>query len=120
VALRGVRGATCLEVDDADHMRDRVVELLTAMLDLNALSTDDLVSVVLTATPDLHSSFPATAARSVGLGDVPLLSAQEVDVTGALPRVVRVLAHVETDLARRAVTHVYQHGAEVLRQDLAQ
>ena len=120
MALRAVRGATCLDVDDADHMRDRVVELLRAMLEQNGLSTDNLVSVILTATPDLRSSFPATAARSVGLGDVPLLSAQEVDVTGALPRVVRVLAHVDTELARRAITHVYQHGAEVLRQDLAQ
>jgi chorismate mutase len=101
-------------------MRDRVVELLRAMLELNGLTVENLVSVILTATPDLHSSFPATAARTLGLGEVPLLCAQEMDVTGALPRVVRALAHVETGQARGAIWHVYQHGAEVLRLDLAQ
>ena len=120
MALRGIRGATCLDVDDAEQMRDRVVELVAAMLDRNGLTVDDLVSIVFTATPDLRSEFPAAAARGLGLGDVPLLCAQEIDVAGALPRVVRVLAHAETALARAAVTHVYLHGAEVLRKDLAQ
>jgi chorismate mutase len=120
VALRGIRGATCLDVDDAEHMRDRVVELVAAMLERNGLTVDDLVSVVFTATPDLRSEFPAAAARELGLGDVPLLCAQEIDVVGALPRVVRVLAHAETALDRDQVTHVYLNGAEVLRKDLAQ
>jgi chorismate mutase len=120
VALRGIRGATCLDVDDAEHMRVRVVELVGVLLERNQLSVDDLVSVVFTATPDLRSEFPAAAAREIGLGDVPLLCAQEIDVRGALPRVVRVLAHAETPLARAEVTHVYLNGAEVLRKDLAQ
>jgi chorismate mutase len=96
------------------------VELVAAMLERNGLTVDDLVSVVFTATPDLRSEFPAAAARELGLGDVPLLCAQEIDVVGALPRVVRVLAHAETALARDQVTHVYLNGAEVLRKDLAQ
>jgi chorismate mutase len=90
------------------------------MLRRNGIHTDDLVSIILTATPDLHSCFPATAARGLGLGDVPLLSAQELDIAGALPRVVRVLAHAEMVQPRHAVRHVYLRGAEVLRQDLAQ
>ena len=120
MALRGIRGATCLEVDSAEHMRDRVVELIRSMLERNQLTVDDLVSVVFTATSDLRSEFPAAAAREIGLGEVPLLCAQEIDVAGALPRVVRVLAHAETDLPRAEVTHVYLNGAEVLRKDLAQ
>jgi chorismate mutase len=101
-------------------MRDRVVELIRSMLERNQLTVDDLVSVVFTATSDLRSEFPAAAAREIGLGEVPLLCAQEIDVAGALPRVVRVLAHAETDLPRAEVTHVYLNGAEVLRKDLAQ
>ena len=120
MAVRAIRGATCLEVDEAGHMRERVVELVQAMLDRNDLGLTDLISVIFTATPDLRSDFPAAAARSVGLGDVPLLCAQELDVPGALPRVVRVLAHAETERLRGDVTHVYLRGAEVLRQDLAQ
>jgi chorismate mutase len=41
-----------------------------------------------------------------------------MDVQGALPRVVRILAHVETTIARSDINHVYLRGAEVLRQDL--
>jgi chorismate mutase len=120
VAVRALRGATCLAADDRDEMHDAVVELLAEMFERNALGDDDLISIVFTATPDLHSEFPAAAARQLALGDVPLLCAQEIDVTGALPRVVRVLVHAETPLARSQIVHVYLRGAEVLRKDLAQ
>ncbi len=118
--VRAIRGATQLTADDADEMAEAVQELLAAMLRRNDIDTDALVSIILTATPDLHSCFPATAARGLGLGDVPLLSAQELDIAGALPRVVRVLVHAEMQRPRGEVRHVYLRGAEVLRQDLAQ
>jgi chorismate mutase len=120
MSVRAIRGATCLEVDEAEHMRERVVELVQEMLDRNGLGVAELISVIFTATPDLRSDFPAAAARTVGLGDVPLLCARELDIPGALPRVVRVLAHAELDRPRAEVAHVYLRGAEVLRQDLAQ
>lgn len=120
MAVRAVRGATHLEADDADEMRDAVVELVTAMLERNALGTEDLISVLFTATPDLVSAFPAGAARALDIGDVPLICAQEIDVAGAMHRVVRVMAHVECDLPRAEVAHVYLRGAEALRTDLAQ
>lgn len=120
MAVRAVRGAVQLERDDAGHMRDRVGELLTAVLDRNGLTPDDLISVWFTATPDLHSDFPAVAARALGIVDVPLICAQELDIEGAMPRVVRVLAHVETDLPKSAVAHVYLGAAAALRKDIAQ
>ena len=120
MAVRALRGATCLIADDRDEMHDAVVELLSELLERNAMTTEDLISIVFTATPDLHSEFPAAAARRLGLGDVPLICAQELDVTGALPRVVRVMVHADTGLARAQIVHVYLRGAEVLRKDLAQ
>jgi chorismate mutase len=99
-------------------MSAAVVELLLAMLERNALTEADLISVLFTATPDLTCMFPAAAAREAGLADVPLICATEIDVDGALPRTVRILMHVETSQARTDVTHVYLRGAEVLRQDL--
>jgi chorismate mutase len=120
VSVRALRGATQLTADDPVEMADAVVELLELMLSRNRLTVDDLVSIIFTATPDLRSEFPAAAARTVGLGDVPLMCAQEIDVAGALPRVVRVMAHAETSLTRAEVSHVYLRGAEVLRKDLAQ
>jgi chorismate mutase len=109
-----------LQADDAQEMADAVAELVTAMMERNGLSSDDLVSILFTATPDLHSAFPAAAARGLGLSDVPLICAQELDIVGAMPRVVRVLAHAETGLPRAQIQHVYLRGAEALRQDLAQ
>ncbi len=118
--IRAIRGATQLSADTREVMTEAVVELLTQMLERNTMTTDNLVSVMFTVTPDLHAEFPASAARTLDLGDVPLLCAQEIDVAGALPRVVRVMAHAELDVDRREVVHVYLRGAEVLRRDLAQ
>ncbi|MEU5402532.1 chorismate mutase [Streptomyces sp. NPDC005963] len=120
MAVRAVRGAVQLERDDAGHMNEQVSELLTAMLERNALVADDLISVWFTATPDLHSDFPAAAARGIGIVDVPLICAQEIDVDGAMPRVVRVLAHIESALDRAEISHVYLGATSSLRKDIAQ
>lgn len=118
--VRAVRGATQLEVDNREHLLERTQELVTAVLAANNVTTDPLISILFTCTPDLRSEFPAAAARELGLGDVPLICAVEIDVPGALPRVVRMMAHLELDVPRSAVQHVYLHGATVLRKDLAQ
>ncbi|MFD4143235.1 chorismate mutase [Streptomyces sp. NBC_00390] len=120
MAVRAVRGAVQLERDEAGHMDEQVSELLTAVLERNGLGADDLISVWFTATPDLHSDFPAAAARKLGIVDVPLICAQELDVVGAMPRVVRVLAHVECDLPKSQIAHVYLGAAAALRKDIAQ
>ena len=119
MAVRAIRGATQLEVDDRQHLLDRVSELVTAILADNDLHSDDLISIVFTATADVRSEFPAYAARQLGLVDLPLLCARELDVPGAMPRVIRLLAHAETRLSRAEVTHVYLHGAAGLRRDLS-
>jgi chorismate mutase len=101
-------------------MHGQVSELLTAILERNGIAVDDLISVIFTATPDLHSDFPAVAARKLGITDVPLVCAQELDIAGAMPRVVRILAHVETGLSKGEVSHVYLGAAAALRKDIAQ
>ena len=120
VAVRALRGATRLQADDPVEMTSAVEELVSEMLARNSLSSDALISMIFTSTPDLVSMFPAAAARGLGLGDVPLICAQEIAVPGALSQVVRVMAHVDLDRPRSEIVHVYLRGAEVLRQDLAQ
>jgi chorismate mutase len=120
VAVRAVRGATRVDSDDPGEILGATEELVTAVMTRNALTKDDVISVVFTATPDLRAEFPAVAARQLGMTDVPLLCATEIDKPGALPRVIRLLAHVETDRPRADVRHVYLRGAEVLRDDLPQ
>jgi chorismate mutase len=113
-----VRGATQLEEDSREHMLDRVAEMVLDVMAANGLQVDDFISVIFTATSDLVSEFPAYAARRLGFGDVPLICARELEIDGSMQRVVRMMAHVETDLARADVTHVYLHGAANLRRDL--
>ncbi|MCX4678239.1 chorismate mutase [Streptomyces sp. NBC_01433] len=120
MAVRAVRGAVQLEQDEAGHMDEQVGALLTAVLERNHLVADDLISIWFTATPDLHSDFPAAAARGLGIVDVPLICAQELDIKGAMPRVVRILAHVETSLPRAGIQHVYLGATATLRKDIAQ
>ena len=118
MSVRAVRGATQLEDDSRDHMLERVAEMVTDVMEANGLDVDDFISVIFTATSDLVSEFPAYAARRLGFGDVPLICARELEIDGSMPRVVRMMAHIETDLPRADVTHVYLHGAAALRKDL--
>ena len=118
MAVRAVRGATQLEQDVREHMLERVAEMVLDVMESNGLVVDDFISVIFTATSDLVSEFPAYAARRLGFGDVPLICARELEIDGSMPRVVRMMAHVETDLSRADITHVYLHGAANLRRDL--
>lgn len=116
--VRAIRGATTADSDSAAAITSATAELLEAMIARNALSPDDLISVVFTATADLTAGFPAAAARSLGMSDVPLLCAQEIAVRDALPRCIRVLMHVQTGAAKGELRHVYLNGAVDLRTDL--
>ncbi|MDQ6935209.1 MAG: chorismate mutase [Actinomycetota bacterium] len=118
MSVRAVRGATQLHTDTREHLLDRVAEMVSEVIDANDLIVDDFISIIFTATSDLHSEFPAYAARQLGFGDVPLICARELEIDGSMPRVIRMLAHIETALSRDAVTHVYLHGAAALRRDL--
>ena len=118
MAVRAVRGATQLEEDVREHMLDRVAELVNEVMAANGLTVDDFISIIFTSTDDLVSEFPAYAARQLGFTEVPLMCARELEIQGSMPRVVRLMAHVETDLPRADITHVYLHGAANLRRDL--
>lgn len=99
-------------------MLDRVAEMVREVMSSNDLAVDDFISIIFTATSDLNSEFPAYAARQLGFSDVPLICARELEIEGSMPRVVRMMAHVETEASRQDITHVYLHGAAALRRDL--
>ncbi|HSY15874.1 MAG TPA: chorismate mutase [Jatrophihabitantaceae bacterium] len=120
MAVRAVRGAIQIDSDDRESILAGTSELVTEVLRRNELGTDDLISVLFTATPDLTAEFPAYAARVLGLSDVPLLCACEIPVPGAMPRVLRLMAHAETTRPRAEIRHVYLRGAIQLRTDLPQ
>lgn len=120
MAVRAIRGAIQLDTDEREHLLRSTAELVTKVLHANQVSTADLISIWFTATPDITSEFPALAARELGLGDVPLMCSVEMNVAGAMPRVVRLMMHVESKLERGQIQHVYLRGAAALRSDLIQ
>jgi chorismate mutase len=120
VTVRAIRGAIQVDADDRDAILEGTAELVSAVVNRNDLTPDDVISVLFTVTPDLTSEFPALAARKLGFHAVPLMCATEIPVKGAMPRVVRLMAHVETDRTRAEIQHVYLRGATALRLDIAQ
>lgn len=116
--VRAVRGAVCVAEDSAEDVLSSTVRLLAEVLRRNAIEPADIVSAFFTATEDLVATFPAEAARRMGLGGVPLMCAREIPVAGSMPRVVRVLMHFHTERSQAEVVPVYLDGAESLRDDL--
>jgi len=116
--VRALRGATTLDEDTSEQVVERTIALLEALFERNGLEKNDLVSVLFTATDDIHSVFPALAARKFGLGDIPLICARELDIEGGTPRCIRVLMHITTDRRREDLHHVYLEGAVGLNDDL--
>jgi chorismate mutase len=116
--VRAIRGATTVDADTPEQIEERVVALMATVLERNGITEDDIISILFTATEDVVSMFPATAARTMGLGAVPLMCARELGIVGSVPRCIRVLVHVETDRPRHDIHHVYLEGARGLRDDL--
>lgn len=117
--VRGIRGATVVAADESELILAATQELLEEVLRANAIAEfDDVVSAIFTTTSDLTSTFPAEAARRLGMNQVPLLCSCEIPVRGSMPRCIRVLLHVNTQKQQSEMTHVYLHEAKKLRPDV--
>jgi chorismate mutase len=117
--MRGVRGATTVNEDQADQLLAATQELLETILSANpGMQTEDIASVLFTVTNDLSSGFPALAARRIGWDSVPMMCASEIPVPGSLPRCIRVLLHWNTEVSQNSIRHIYLREAVRLRPDL--
>lgn len=115
---RGVRGATTVETNTAETIREATAELLQALVEANDIEHDRVASIVFTTTMDLNAAFPAVAARELGWSDIALLNAHEMAVPGALPRCIRILLHLNTERSAKEIKHIYLRDARKLRPDL--
>jgi chorismate mutase len=115
--MRGVRGATTVEVDSAEAILEATESLLRAMIEANGIEEEHVASVIFTTTPDLTAVYPAQAARQLGWKQTALMGMQEMAVPGGLERCIRVLVHWNTDKGIGDLVHVYMNGAEKLRPD---
>ncbi len=117
--IRGIRGAVQPRENSKEAIFEATTELLRQLLEKNQITEEMLVSIFITATPDLNADFPAYAVRGNGLTYVPVLCASEIAVPGAMTRVIRILLHAETGLSQQQVTHVYLGETAKLRPDLS-
>ena len=120
MAVRGIRGATSVAVDEKSEVLAATRELMLELLRANGFESafEEIASAVFTTTRDLTSAFPAEAARVLGMSAVPLLCATEIPVADSLPRCIRVLLHVNTDKPQAEMVHVYLRDAKKLRPDV--
>lgn len=116
---RGVRGATTVEADDRDQILRATRQLLALMIRRNEIDSRDVASALFTVTNDIHSEFPALAARQLGWLEVPLLCGYEITIPGSLPRCIRVMLHWNTSKPQSEIQHVYIRDAVRLRPDLS-
>ncbi|MGL4821354.1 MAG: chorismate mutase [Bacilli bacterium] len=118
--MRGIRGATTIHDNSALLIQQETVTLFQTLMQSNNLQPDDVVSVLISGTPDVNSGFPAKAIRELqGCEHIPVMCFQEMDVPGALPLCIRLMVHANIDVPQQAVQHIYLNGAVVLRPDLA-
>ncbi len=117
LVCRGIRGATTVSENTAEEILEATNDLLTALIRLNEIEPEDVVSAIFTTTTDLTATFPALAARGLGWTEVPLLCTHEMAVPGALGKVVRILLHVNTTRAHGEIRHVYVKDARALRPE---
>jgi chorismate mutase len=118
VRVLALRGATTCDENTKQEVDTKTQALVAAMLERNAIAHDDIVSIIFTATDDITAEFPATAARALGLGDVPLLCARELGIGHGMPMAIRVMMHFYGEQSRGELHHVYLEGARTLRDDL--
>jgi len=121
MTLLAIRGATTCDHDTKDEITKVTTELLIEVMQRNSLSTDDIISVLFTATPDIHSEFPATVARTLeGFSEVPVMCAQELDIHGSMKNCIRIMMHVDIPKERKEIKHVFMGNAKNLRKDIDQ
>jgi chorismate mutase len=121
MSIRGIRGATVADANQADAILAATRELLLAIRDANpSMRTEDLASILFTVSHELDAVYPAQAAHQLDWSGVPLICAREIPVPGGLPNCVRVLIHWNTDLTQGEIRHIYLKDAARLRPDWVQ
>jgi chorismate mutase len=117
--LRGIRGATTVQQNDAEEILTATSELLQAIVEANDFLPEDIGSVFITVTEDITATFPARAIRTlIGWELVPLMCSLEVPVENALPKCIRLMVQVNTTKTQAEINHVYLKEAKALRPDI--
>ncbi|MBZ4645775.1 MAG: chorismate mutase [Petroclostridium sp.] len=118
MTVRAIRGAVTVDNNTKEEIILYTKQLLKEMIMLNNIDINDMISIFFTTTKDINATFPSVAARELGLTNVPLMCASEIDVPGSLQKCIRVMVHLNTDKNLDEIIHVYLRDAKKLRPDL--
>lgn len=118
--VRAIRGATTVENNVSDEIINETKLLLEKIVKENKIDIEDIISIIFTTTEDLDTAFPAVAARQLGWTSIALMCTNEINVKGSLKKCIRVMMHVNSDMANSDLKHIYLKGATILRPDLNQ
>ncbi len=117
--VRGIRGAITVKNNSSKDVITATIRLLAEMTKSNRIKSEDIASIIFSATPDLNAEFPARAAREIGLNLVPLLCAVEINVPKSIKKCIRILMHVNTNKKQEEIKHIYLEGAKTLRKEFS-
>ncbi|MDF2669637.1 MAG: chorismate mutase [Paenibacillus sp.] len=121
MGVRGIRGAITVQNNEENEILAATVELLQEIVVHNKVQPEDIASVFVTVTADLDAAFPAKAIRQMqGWELVPLMCSLEISVPNGLPKCIRLMVLVNTNMGQSDIRHIYLNEAMKLRPDLAQ
>lgn len=113
--MKAIRGAITVKADNADEIKENVKLLLTEIAKKNGLSAENVICIMFSNTADIHSFYPAKAAREVGFFNCALFSSLEPEIDNSLPLCIRVMVLAEIEDNPK---HIYLKGAADLRKDI--
>lgn len=119
MTMRGIRGAITVNENSQEEIGLSARQLVTKILSLNELHTENIGAIIFSTTEDLTAAFPSTALRErPAFRLVPLFDTREPAVENSLPMCIRVLILADVDKGQNEIHHVYLGGAKNLRPDL--
>ncbi|OIJ14810.1 chorismate mutase [Anaerobacillus alkalilacustris] len=117
--VRGVRGATTVLNNEENEILEATKELFKEVIEKNKIDPNSVAHVIITVTEDLNATFPAKVLRTLsGWTYVPVMCSTEIPVPNGLPKCIRVMLTVNTDLNQEEINHIYLREAVRLRPDL--
>jgi len=112
-----IRGAITANSNTEIEILQQTEVLLKQIFKTNQLSNDSIISIFFTMTDDLDATYPAKAARILGITQAALMCARELPVPNSLKKCIRVMIHCYLD-ENKDPKHIYLGEAKSLRPDL--
>ena len=117
--MLSIRGATTIQNNVEEEIIAGTKELLQETIDANKLDINQITAIIFTCTKDITASYPAKAARELGIINSALMCVQEMHVENSLMMCIRICIFYNSDGLPEKIKHVFLRKAIILRPDLS-